>query len=397
MANFCENCGASLFDGAKFCVSCGQVIPLILPAEQPGQIIQQSVTPESPVLAASTKKKPFYKRWWFGLIIVLVVGSVVIIGANMPDHLTEKLILGDWVLVNDDNCTLSFYENGAFVESNGYQQYARIYAIVYKSLGVCEDGADSRYQWYQWNRNKTKEDGCWFVSRDQLILGNDIYVKKHTTGDIPTSNTPLTVESRNNKQQVPQEILERIFSSYPNLIIISHDVEGLIDRVSYQWTKYYNYMTLETKGVIAFEFKPDENEWWRYPAGDYIIEEKNWEKITGQYEYSYFLEGVWGRPDLDIFFELTINSFDGEFVEGSYCYRTREYGEYIDKAEDMFYVEPVPPVADSMTKRYYVDLYDDAEHLGVTKPRFIIDRDEGVLIVTDRPHIIPQPVTRIGG
>jgi len=153
----CPNCNTPLAKTAKFCASCGTQTP---------------VEPPPPV-----QRKPLYKRWWFWLVIILVIGSVAIIGSvPIANKLTEKLIVGDWVLIDDDNYSLSFFENGTFIESDGHQQKTYAYAIVSKSL-IISDGEGTSGMCL-WNQTQTRKDGSWYVSRDQLILGTDIYMKK---------------------------------------------------------------------------------------------------------------------------------------------------------------------------------------------------------------------------
>lgn len=208
MAKFCHSCGASLLDGAKFCNDCGQALPQGLPAEQPELAIQEPVAPMeiiqpqepivSPVAPAVKKKNPLYKRWWVWLIAVLVVGGTIFVLTNNGGlaQSPQKLIVGDWVLVAD-GFTLSFSENkprekngtigyeGTLVEIDGNQRKPYSYTIVNDTLVIHEEAVHNEwdihdmYYWSQTTGDYYWGEGFdyWHVTRDQLVLGDEIYTR----------------------------------------------------------------------------------------------------------------------------------------------------------------------------------------------------------------------------
>jgi len=226
-------------------------------------------------------------------------------------------------------------------------------------------------------------------SYDTLTGNGNTYVKKRGSGHIDTTDKKRITEPKN-LQPVSQQEVESALRFYDSVTIISRDTDSMIESVTYKAIKNYKYMDMETIGIVAFEFDLDMNEWMRYEAGDKTLsQEENWEKLSGQYEYIDSYEGGWGTNSSEVHFELTIKSFDGEFVEGSYSYYTRVSNrEYTDSEDEIFSVVSEPPIAGYKSYRYFVRL-DDCDG---RQPRFTIDRDEGIHIV---PSLKSYPVTKI--
>lgn len=404
MAKFCHACGASLPDGAKFCHSCGQVLPQGSPTEQLEPVIQELVATVEPIQphassAPSSIKKPFFKNWWVWLIAVLVVGGIIyaLLNSGGLSQSPQKLIVGDWICYEyQKTTTISFYKDGTYLESYGSDwQITGTYKINNKGLlTLSYDDTKDVYQWDQARAINDTNNEYWHVAKDYLIYEGEKYTKSANSPSRNKTSAPRKL------QPVSQQEVEAALRHCTSVTIVSHDIDSLIDSVTYKAFKNYEYMDLETTGIIAFEYDPDTNEWERYTAGDSILsQEENWEKLIGQYEYRYNLPGVWGRPELDIFFKIIIDSVgdahsDGSrFVEGYYYYRRSEYSEYIDEAEDVFSIEPEPSSYFTEQYDYYVDLYDGKERTASHWPKFIIDRDKGILVVTS---ITPASVTKIG-
>lgn len=71
---YCNNCGAELQEGARFCPACGAGIP---PVSASGQDTWSALPDRSTVQRQAARRKPIYKRWWFWVLILVAVSSIV--------------------------------------------------------------------------------------------------------------------------------------------------------------------------------------------------------------------------------------------------------------------------------------------------------------------------------
>jgi len=372
MTRFCTCCGNPLPGNANFCASCRTQVPIAPtpPAQQPAT------------------KKPFYKQLWFWLIIALGIAVIGIIATTQPGNklIGEFYLKGTYSDYTSQSPSFVFKANNkvtirelAVTYEGTYKVEGQTVKISYALLGT--DMVDTY----------TINDAF-----DTLTGGGNTYVKKGVSGN--DQNTPITKTPGRTKtltpprDPVPQEQVESaLYAPNAEIAVISHDIDSMIDSVTYKRTIRFEYMDLITTGIIAFEYNADNNEWQRYQAGDKkLTEEENWERLSGQYEYSDSREASWGANGYEIRFELIIESFDGEFIEGSYSYYTRESSrEYEDREDDTFSVTSEPPIAGYKSYGYFVMMKD----CNGRQPRFTIDRDEGIQIVTS---LTPHPVTKVG-
>ena len=165
-------------------------------------------------------------------------------------------------------------------------------------------------------------------------------------------------------------------------------------------------MVHETDGTITFRFDSDTKEWVRYTEGDSIITNTEIWSISGRWNYQYTYRA--GDSYTIIEFDLEILGFDGKTLNGSYYYyiedkplfRSIEYSEDEDSG-DLFinsgymYISNLYSDNYGRTYNYYVELYDSTLE-GHTQPCFIVDKDEGVLILTGHEQWNPlREVTRL--
>jgi|GEM_PF-5375828 len=134
----------------------------------------------------------------------------------------------------------------------------------------------------------------------------------------------------------------------------------------------------------------------------------NWDFLKGKWEYRYTYS-VEGQSRTIIEFDLYIDGFDGYFIEGSYTYKVQDkplfqsWNYSDDGASEIFYAEPKYQYISNLYASnqgrvydYYVDLYDNTLENSITQPCFIIDKNEGILILTGHEQWNPlRPVKRV--
>lgn len=177
-------------------------------------------------------------------------------------------------------------------------------------------------------------------------------------------------------EPVSQEQAITELSSYDTIEIISHDTDlnNYIDTFTYKGYKYYPYMTQETTGTIAFLFSTENNEWQRYEADTEITHKEEIWDVSGEWEYSGFSERVFVNPSTTIYFKLTINSFDGKTLEGSYYY----YKKYVSEESE----EKSGIINGSNHSNPFTNLNAFAVFMTdiLGTHYFIIDKNDGVMV-----------------
>jgi len=351
MEKFCQNCGASLTGTVKFCTSCGTPIPAI-----PEQLLQPDQPQDEP-LAPKKAKKPIYKRWWFWLIIVLVVSSVAIIaratyfswGYLIEDGKLYRELSGEFYLLdtNSDYAsstpTFAFKRNGKVSITQSGMTYEHTYVI---------------------SVNVVTHDTQVLISRNPILYGifeinaeydtltsrenGNVYVKKSDSGNNPekTSRNRTSAPPRNLQPVSQQQVEEALFAKNTTVTILSHDIDSLIDSVSYRAIARYEYMTLETTGVIAFEYNPDSKQWRRYEEGDSILtEEEKWD-LNGSWTYYEKFEPSKYNDFIDFKIDIhqigpdtSENHYPGVFILCDIFYEGCLYNGWIDTFEENLYSE----------------------------------------------------------
>jgi len=127
----------------------------------------------------------------------------------------------------------------------------------------------------------------------------------------------------NNPKPTPQEMIDEamrarmITLSLDSYEIIGRDTDHKdgLDTITYRGKSDFPFMSSITTGTLTFEFNYGTEQWERYQDGYRILSvEENWD-VNGYWVYSSEFSG-----DSFIDFELRINSFDGEILEGEYSF-----------------------------------------------------------------------------
>ncbi|MDR1463768.1 MAG: zinc ribbon domain-containing protein [Oscillospiraceae bacterium] len=228
------------------------------------------------------------------------------------------------------------------------------------------------------------------------LLGGQGDNGNSSTGNVVLSgstSTSKTVTS-GNRQQVSQQQVEFALNEYDvyensTVIIISHNINSLIDNVSYKRTAQYKYMDLETTGIVSFKYNPDTNEWQRYPAGDSIFtQEEKW-NVNGEWVFYESFGTTSSGNQHFIDFKINIRKIDPDtpenygmlivcdvFYNGSLHFALRDifeeysYNAYLKKGE-------------KVVGRHSFEIKENWPH--ITKLTIILDKDEGVSLGVSSP------------
>ena len=144
------------------------------------------------------------------------------------------------------------------------------------------------------------------------------------------------------------------------------------------------------------------------PSGGNSVDNNSndWD-IVGKWKYNYTYT-VEGNPRTIIDFNLDIRSFDGFTIKGSYTYNVQDkplmgsWNYSTDEESDEIYVEfDYQYISNLHASNYghiydcFVELYDSTLNSSIIQPCFIIDKDEGILILTGHEQWAPlRPVTK---
>ncbi|MDR1463884.1 MAG: zinc-ribbon domain-containing protein [Oscillospiraceae bacterium] len=211
------------------------------------------------------------------------------------------------------------------------------------------------------------------------------------SGSASRSKTATSV----NRQQVSQQQVETALSLYKSVTILSHDVDSMIDSVSYKGIAHYKYMIMETTGIIAFEYNPNSNEWQRYPAGDSVVSiEQKWdlngtwvfiEERNGRYiEFEMKISDIHYEEEYaDIYNKIVYSKGARNYVSAEKCLANIYlddclYNEFSFLESGEFTLFTAGTKID-VTNRRWLDLDENPDYLS-EHYNVYFDKEEGVLL-----------------
>jgi len=121
-----------------------------------------------------------------GTVVVVVIGIVaaILLGGNGGSP--SNAIVGDWTHAGGNGITISFNKDGTYFGSDGSNSETGTYKIDDKKSLIVSYTVPTEYYWgipvggnqeatYEWNQ--TRGDDFWYISKDQLIFGGNIFVR----------------------------------------------------------------------------------------------------------------------------------------------------------------------------------------------------------------------------